>query len=26
MTVINQNDVPVMTFTSIGLIQTRPVQ
>lgn len=24
MTVINQNDVPVMTFTSIGLIRTRP--
>jgi acyl dehydratase len=26
MTVINQNDVPVMTFTSIGLIRTRPVE
>jgi acyl dehydratase len=25
MTVLNQNDVPVMTFTSIGLIRTRPV-
>jgi len=24
MTVLNQNDVPVMTFTSIGLIRTRP--
>ncbi len=24
MTVINQDDVPVMTFTSIGLVQTRP--
>lgn len=24
MTVINQDDVPVMTFTSIGLIRTRP--
>lgn len=26
MTVINQDDVPVMTFTSIGLIRTRPAQ
>ncbi|MES1974802.1 MAG: MaoC family dehydratase [Pseudomonadota bacterium] len=24
MTVLNQDDVPVMTFTSIGLVQTRP--
>jgi acyl dehydratase len=24
MTVLNQDDVPVMTFTSIGLIRTRP--
>jgi acyl dehydratase len=24
MTVFNQHDVPVMTFTSIGLIRTRP--
>jgi acyl dehydratase len=24
MTVLNQHDVPVMTFTSIGLIRTRP--
>lgn len=24
MTVFNQDDVPVMTFTSIGLVQTRP--
>ena len=26
MTVLNQHDVPVMTFLSIGLIRTRPVQ
>jgi acyl dehydratase len=25
MTVLNQHDVPVMTFLSIGLIRTRPV-
>ncbi|MEO9129833.1 MAG: MaoC family dehydratase [Sphingomonas sp.] len=25
MTVLNQNDVTVMTFTSIGLIRTRPI-
>jgi len=26
MTVLNQDDVPVMTFTSIGLIRTRPAE
>ena len=26
MTVLNQHDVPVMTFLSIGLIRTRPVR
>jgi hypothetical protein len=25
MTVFNQHDVAVMTFTSIGLIRTRPI-
>ena len=25
MTVLNQHDVPVMTFTSIGLVETRPI-
>ncbi|RHW19377.1 MaoC family dehydratase [Sphingomonas gilva] len=26
MTVLNQDDTPVMTFTSIGLIRTRPAE